>query len=44
MKLKVDEDYNAQKLLHDKHIELAKIFLEGCQLFTLWVMLINYLL
>ena len=25
MKLKVDEDFNIQTLLHDKHIELTKI-------------------
>ena len=44
MKLKVDEDFNIRTLLHDKHIELTKIFLEGYQPFNLWVMLIKYFL
>ena len=44
MKSKVDEDFNIQRLLHDKHTELTKIFSEEYQLFTLWAMVINYLM
>ena len=44
MKLKVDEDYNAQTLFNDKYIELKEGFLEGYQPFNLWVMLIKYFL
>ena len=33
MKLKVDEDFNTQKLLYDKHIELRKRILEGIPAF-----------
>ena len=44
IKLKIDEDYNAQTLSNDKYTELTKIILKGHLLFTLWVTIINYLL
>ena len=44
MKLKVDEDYNAQTLFNDKYTELTKRILGGYLCFTLWVTLINFLL
>ena len=44
MKSKVDEDFNIKTVLHEKYIELSKLFFGGIPDFTLWVILINYLL
>ena len=44
IKLKVDEDYNAQTLSNDKYTELTKRILKEYLFLTLCVTLINFLL